>query len=219
MGTVETRIYLGRIYRGMRGKFLATALATAAALLLLSAAPAAAEVSIEASVDGEQVADGDAVDVGEVATVEVEVDSDSELNFVRTSLGTHEYTVGVNSTSFRVNQTVTALLGDNSYRVYAEDVDGESASLEVTLERPPANEAEYRQVVRQYRSQLAEMQQEMNELENRSEDLSSENERLRQQVEDLESQVEEDDGLLPQPGFGFVAALAALLAITAARRR
>lgn len=188
-------------------------------MLVLSTSAAAAEVSIEMTVDGEQVEDGDTVDVDQVATVEVDVDSDQQLNFVRTSLGTHAYTVGVNSTEFNVNQTVTTLLGDNSYSVYAEDVEGESASMEVTLERPPANEAEFRQVVRNYQNRLDSMQKEMNELENHSQNLSRENEQLRDEVEDLESQVEDDGGLLPQPGFGSVVALIALVTFAAAARR
>lgn len=188
-------------------------------MLVLSTSAAAAEVSIDMSVDGEQVEDGDSVDVGQVATVDIHVNSDEELNFVRTSLGTEEYTVGVNSTEFRVNQTVTTLLGDNSYTVYAEDVGGESASLEVTMERPPATEAEFRQVVRQYQNRLDGMQEEMNELENQSQNLTQENERLRDEVEELESQAEDDGGLLPQPGFGFGVALAALFAVAVAARR
>ncbi len=188
-------------------------------MFVLSTSAAAAEVSIEMTVDGEQVEDGDAVDVDQVATVDVHVESDQELNFVRTSLGTQDYTVGVNSTEFRVNQTVTTLLGDNSYRVYAEDVDGESASTEVTMERPPATEAEFRQVVRNYQNRLDSMQDEMNELENRSQNLSSENERLQDEVDDLESQVEDDGGLLPQPGFGVVVVLIALVTFAVAGRR
>lgn len=191
----------------MYGRPAALAAAAALTLLLLTATPAAAELSIDLEVDGEPVEDGDSVEVGETASIQLYVESDGELNFVRTTLGAEEYSVGVDSTRFRLNQTVTTLLGDNSYSVYAEDLDGGSASVEVTLERPPSTEAEFRRAVRQYQSRVDEMEREIDQLRNRSEQLSEENEQLRQEVEQMEGETGS-----PLPGFGFVAATLAVLA-------
>lgn len=203
----------------MRKQIVASVLLVSIAALAVLSSPAVASTSIDLEVDGETVEDGDTVEVEEVTEMEVYVESDEELNFVRTSLGTEEYTVGVNATEFRLNQTLTTLLGDNSYTVYVEDLEENSSSLSVTLERPPTTEVELRQAVRRYEQRLDRMQSEMNELENHSSNLTEENERLRSEIDDLESDTGGQDRLIPLPGFGFVAAFAALSTFTLLARR
>lgn len=203
----------------MRKQTVASVLLASIAALAIVSSPAAAAVSIDLAVDGETVEDGDTVEVEELTEVEVYVESDEELNFVRTSLESEEYTVGVNATEFRLNQTLTTLLGDNSYTVYAEDVEEASATVSVTMERPPGNEAELRRVVRRYEQRLDRVETEMNELENRSNNLTRENERLRSEIDDFEAEIEEQDRLIPLPDFGFVAAFAALSAFVLLSRR
>lgn len=190
-------------------------LVLSSAFLFTASTPVAASVSIDLEIDGEPVEDGDVVDVEEVAEVAIQVESDDTLNFVRTSLGTEEYSVGVDATEYRVNQTLVPPLGQSHYTVYAETLGSDSASKSVTLDRPPANEAEFRQVLRQQRNELERMQQQMTELREHRENLSAENERLRQEIEE----VEEEDGVVPLPGFGFGVALAALAALTFGSRR
>ncbi len=194
---------------------LAFALVAIAAITLTTGV-AAASISIDLSVDNETVDDGDSVEVDGIAEIEIYVESERDLNFVRTTLGTEEYAVGVNATEFHLNQTLTTTLGENTYTVYAEDVDESSASKSVTLDRPPRTEAEFRQVVQQYERDLELIESEMEGLREARDNLSAENEQLRHQIQELEEELEEEEGL---PGFGVGVAVAALLTAAAYRVR
>lgn len=196
------------------------AVAALLALTLASCGVAAQEIQVD--VAGEQVEDGDEVDVTELdvdpesVDVGVSVSSDSTIRTVSIDYEGRTQYAAVSKQSYVTTTVVDVPLGSSTLTVTATTESGDE-EVEVTLRRDATNEAELRSLVDARERDVEDLQDDIQQLQDYEENLSQENERLQNEVEELQQQVDESgEGL---PGFTFTVFLAAFAAVAAARAR
>jgi len=196
--------------------FIAAVAVLVAVVAIVS--PAAADpVSIEVSVEGEAVEDGETFEVDEQeVAVGVTVESENELNTLETSLHNTTVYAGINETRHSTSQILETRAGSNLYTVVAKDLEGNEARFTVDLYREPVTPAEIRDAVESLEERRGSLEDEIDELEHRRDELNRTRQDLLQQVDDGDDEEPDDDGE-GLPGFGVFAALVAL-ALVALRR-
>lgn len=200
-----------------------TTAAVAVVLAIVLASGGVAAQEIEVDVAGEQVEDGEEVDVTELdvdpdsVEVGVSVTSDSTIRTVSIEYdGRTEYS-GVNKNSYVTTTEVEVGLGSSKFTVTATGSDGEEEVVEITLRRDATNEAELQSLVNERQRDVEDLEEDIQQLQDYEENLSQENEGLQNEVEDLQQQVNEsEEGL---PGFTVSLVLMSFALVAAGRAR
>ncbi len=199
----------------------AAAVAVLLAIVLASGGVAAQEIQVD--VAGEQVEDGDEVDVSEVdvdpdaVEVGVSVTSDSTISTVSIEYdGRTEYSA-VNSESYVTTTEVEVGLGTSPLTVTATGSDGDEETVEVTLRKDATTEAELQSLVNERQRDVDDLEEDIQQLQDYEDNLSQENDRLEDEVEELRQEAENaGEGL---PGFTVSLVLASLALVAAVRAR
>jgi hypothetical protein len=183
------------------------------------------DVSIQVSAGGEEYDDGERVDVeADELMVNVTVESENELNFLRSSLHTQSIVVGVSGNSYNTSHVLETRLGPNDYTVTVEDVDGNVARHSVNFYKEATSPRELRQVVNRLQNRKERLEDDIDELRNRRDELNETRQELRQQLNETRNDGgdtnETEDSEEPQglPGFGVLVALFAVALVAAGRR-
>lgn len=183
------------------------------------------DVSIQVSAGGEEYDDGERVDVeADELMVNVTVESENELNFLRSSLHTQSIVVGVSGNSYNTSHVLETRLGPNDYTVTVEDVDGNVARHSVNFYKEATSPRELRQVVNRLQNRKERLEDDIDELRNRRDELNETRQQLRQQLNETRNDGgdtnETEDSEEPQglPGFGVLVALFAVALVAAGRR-
>lgn len=171
---------------------------------------AVSAVEVDVEVEGEEVEDGDELDLTDRdlnfddIRVFVTASSDAGLSSVKIDYeGRMQYS-GVIQESYSTSTGLQVGLGSSTLTVEAEDTTGEQETVEVTLTRDAATEAELRGLLQSSENDLEDLEDEIEELEEYEQRLIEENERLQEEVEESDT---DGEGL---PGFSVLAALIAL---------
>lgn len=197
-------------------------IAAVAGLLAMGATSAAAQTTIDVTVDGEPTSDGERVTVGPSAAVNVSVTSSEELEYVDVTIDGRTISEGVDEGGVNMSQSLDVEFGTTRYGVRATEADGGTATHEIVLDRPAESPDEIRQQLDRIGRQLDDLEARNEHLSEVRDNLSAENERLRERLNESDGGDDGgDDGGEGLPGFGAVVALAALVAmvVAAARRR
>lgn len=183
------------------------------------------DVSIQVSAGGEEYDDGERVDVeADELMVNVTVESENELNFLRSSLHTQSIVVGVSGNSYNTSHVLETRLGPNDYTVTVEDVDGNVARHSVNFYKEATSPRELRQVVNRLQNRKERLEDDIDELRNRRDKLNETRRELRQELNETRNDGgdtnETEDSEEPQglPGFGVLVALFAVALVAAGRR-
>lgn len=203
------------VFRGARAGVVVAAVA---ALLAVSVTGAAAQPTIDVTVDGEPTTDGERVTVGPSPTVNVSVPSSADLNYVEITVDGRTIGEGVDEDGFNRSHSPDTPFGTTRYVVRATESDGSTTAHEVLLDRPAETPAEIRDQLDRIERELDDLEAQNEHLEEQRENLTAENDRLRQRLNESDGG---DGGTEGLPGFGAVVAVTALVAltVTAARRR
>lgn len=200
-----------------------TTAAVAVLLTLVLASGGVAAMEIEVDIAGEQVEDGDEVDVTELnvdpnsVDVGVTVTSDSSISTVSIEHDGRTQYAAVNRESYVTTTALDVGLGGSTLTVTATGEGGEEEVVEVDIQRDATNEAELRSLVDERQRDVEDLEDDIGELQEYEDNLSQENENLEDEVEELQQQVNESgEGL---PGFTFSVFLSALALLAAARAR
>lgn len=182
---------------------------------------AVSAVNVDIEVEGEQVEDGDEVDLTDAdvdhddVEANVSVSSDSTLESVRIEHDGRTQYSAVNRDSYLTTTSLDVGIGESTLTVTASDSSGDEDSVEVSLTRDAASQAELRSMLDDRERDVEEIEDDIEALERHEANLTEENDRLEQEVDELEQQVDEQ-GL---PGFAFSAAIVAFGLTAFARRR
>ena len=187
-----------------------------------------ADSEISVTVDGQDVADGETVEVGASPFVNVTVESDATLNYVRTGTGSSFSINSVDTSTYRTARNVS-VLSEVEFAVEANEVGGETYTHTVVLTRPSDTPRDLQRDVRSIRDSIRSMEDEVNRLEERRNELQQRNENLTQRLNETRQEAENngsedgDDGGgggQGMPGFTVVVALVAVsVAAIAVRHR
>jgi hypothetical protein len=183
------------------------------------------DVSIQVSAGGEEYDDGERVEVeADELMVNVTVESEKELNFLRSTLHTQSIVVGVSGNSYNTSHVLETRLGPNDYTVTVEDVDGNVARHSVNFYKEATSPRELRQVVNRLQNRKERLEDDIDELRNRRDELNETRQELRQELNETRNDGgdtnETEDSEEPQglPGFGVLVALFAVALVAAGRR-
>jgi PGF-CTERM protein len=174
----------------------------------------AAQPTIDLTVDGQSVTDGQNVTVGASPEVDIAVSSSEPLEFVDIRTDGDVRSVGYDSTEFRFNHSPAVSFGRNRYAVTAATAN-DRTTVEVWLEKPASTREELQAQIRTIRQQIQLINDTNRALQQEKENLTEENRRLRERLN--ESDGGSGNG---QPGFtAVVALLAAIGAVAIGHRR
>lgn len=173
----------------------------------------AAQPTVDLTVDGQSVTDGQNVTVGASPEVEIAVSSSEPLEFVDIRTDGDVRSVGYDSTEFRFNHSPAVSFGRNRYAVTAATAN-DRTTVEVWLEKPASTRDELQAQIREIRRQLQLINDSNQALMEQKQNLTEENRRLRERLN--ESGGGSANG---QPGFTAVAALLTTIGAAAVGRR
>ena len=215
------------IYRRMNRKVVVVSVFLCLVAVALSPS-VSADSEISVTVDGEDVADGETVEVGASPFVNVTVESDTTLNYVRTGTGSSFSINSVDTSTYRTARNVS-VLSEVEFAVEANEVGGETYTHTVVLTRPSDTPRDLQRDVRSIRDSIRSMEDEVNRLEERRNELQQRNENLTQRLNETRQEAENngsedgddgDGGGQGMPGFTVVVALVAVsVAAIAVRHR
>lgn len=174
---------------------------------------------ISVAVDGESVSDGDTVEVGGTAEIQVNVTSETTLDYVTTEYNGSFKSEGVrDGNTYNSTREIDVFLGQTRYRVTAANENGDTTSFSVRLDRPPRGGSQYQQVIDRLDGRVDRLNSTNQNLQERSRNLSRQNEELENETQQLRERLEELNGSDGNglPGFGPIAALVALALTVAA---
>jgi len=203
------------------------ALAVVALLVVASGSVAADGIDVTVEYDGEEVADGEKVEVEETEfEVNVTVESEDGINSVYATLHNRTLAQGAGGDAYRFNTThvLTTEVGPNEYTVVVKGVNGEKEVHRAYLHRVPTNVGELQEAIHRLEEEKNKLEEEIDELEEKREELENRNEELLVALNETEGS---EDSLPVSagerlPGFTGVGALVALLVaagLVARRRR
>jgi len=192
-------------------------------LAVLAMSPSvSAESEITVAVNGENVADGETVEVGLSPFVNVTVESDTTITSVRTGIGSSYSINSVDTGFFQTARNIT-VLNEEEFTVEANEASDEYTHT-VTLTRPSETPRDFQREVRSIRRDIESMEEEADRLEERRKELRQRNENLTRRLNETRAELdngsEDGDGDDGQglPGFTVVAALVALSLVALAAR-
>lgn len=207
-----------------------TAVIAIVAVLATSAAvapPVSAQdagISVQVSVASETYDDDERVDVDEdELTVNVTVESENELNVLRSTLHSRSIIRGVTGNSYNTSHVLETRVGPNEYSVVAEDVDGVIERHTVNFHKEATTARELRRVVERLQNRKDRIEDDIDSLEQRRNELRETRNNLSERLNETETaggdatdgEEQEPQGL---PGFGVLVALVAT-ALVALRRK
>lgn len=195
-------------------------------LAVLSLSPSvSAESEITVTVNGENVADGETVEVGSSPFVNVTVESDTTITTVRAGTGNSYSIDGADGSTYQTSRNVS-VLSEKEFSVEVTEEGGGTYTHTVVLTRPSETPRDFQRDVRGIRDEIESMEDEVERLKERREELRQRNENLTRLLNETREAVDgnesedggEGEGL---PGFTAFAALVALSAVVAllVRRR
>jgi len=190
--------------------------------LVLLVQPAAASPDITVSLDGEEIQDGERVEVQGTVEVRVVAESDGELTRIEIEEGgsTSITGIGEGRSSYNSTWNVTPSVAGNVFTATAVDDSGRS-SVRATFKIPAETTSDIRDAIDELEGETDSLRNEVDELESEKERLEEENRRLRQQVNQTENSTEDGDGSEGMPGFtpfAFLVALVCVAGVAVARR-
>lgn len=188
-------------------------------LVTASGSAVADNVDITVEYDGEEIGDGEKIQVNETEfEVDLVVESETQINSVYANLHNRTVAQGVGEDGYRFNTThvLTTDVGPNVYTVTVNNLDGDTEIHRVDFYREPVTVPELYEAVERLEEEKNELKDEIDQLEEKREELESRNDELLVALNETE---EESEGTLPAaagegeglPGFTVVAALVGLL--------
>lgn len=161
------------------------ALSVLLCLVAVAISPAAlAATDITVTVDGEDVSDGDTVEVDDSpATVSFNVSSDTGISLVETEYGTNLDAEGLEARRSYRSRFNVSVFGQKEVSIQATDTGSETQSFRFTLKRSSETSTGLREDLQNIQDRANRLENETSELEERRQELIERREELRKQIE------------------------------------
>lgn len=183
--------------------------------------PVAASPDVTLSLDGEEIQDGERVEVEGTVEVRVVAESDGELTRIEIEEGGTTSITGIGEGRSTYNSTwnVTPSVAGNSFTATAVDDSGRT-SARATFKIPAESPSDIQDAINNLQNETDELSTEIDELESKKQELEEENQRLREEANQTENNTDDGEGE-GMPGFtpfAFLAAFVAVGGLAVARR-